>query len=196
MASEALANAISQLASEKLPTDFDRNTAGEQDYEVATVTGRNNRNDFAVDKSRINSTLLTLYGILIKRYVREPDVEIALFDTDSTMAVPLHGVVSQECSIAEAIRKVDELLVNVNALTEKDATEDFSARAFKHSSYPREWPHLSLNASIDDRKADLCLVCTFNTAGQLRSSIRYVFQARNFKISSSIERTDMPVIKL
>lgn len=177
MASEALANAISQLASEKLPTDYDRNTAGEQEYEASSVNGRNNRNDFAVDRSRINSTLLTLYGILVKRYVREPDVEVAFFDGESSMAVPLHGVVSQECSIAEAIRKVEELLINVNPLTEKDATEDFSARAFKHSTYPREWPHLSLNSSIENLKADLCLVCTFNTAGQLRSSIRYVFQA-------------------
>jgi hypothetical protein len=59
-------SALANISSEKFPTDFDRNLSA-QDYELGVVEAGASLSFAKAPSDKIDATLLTLYGVLIKR---------------------------------------------------------------------------------------------------------------------------------
>ena len=61
-----LTAALTQLTNEKLPTDVDRATTGGQPFKLASVSS-SRAFKLAASPYELNSTLLTLFAVLVKR---------------------------------------------------------------------------------------------------------------------------------
>jgi hypothetical protein len=98
--------------------------------------------------------------------VREAEIEIAVLHTPGTATcVPLHGIMSRECSLASAAEQVAVLMGSAEPLERVDQEADLSTRAVLCSGtapLPREWPHVVLDeallADVAQLQPDLCLV--------------------------------------
>lgn len=76
-------------------------------------------------------------------------------------AVPLHGVMGGEGSIAQAVEQVAALLQAVKPLEALPDNADLSSVAFSVATpgpveLPRDWAHVSY-VHVDKRQLDLCL---------------------------------------
>jgi non-ribosomal peptide synthetase-like protein len=186
-------NLLGQIACEKLSTDYDRAAkAEEQEYVPGVVRSASawplldykEHDDEAKDKiaadatsnnddhiGRKQATLLALYGLLMKRYMREPEIELAMvLDDGAWVGVPLHGIAGLKVSIVEAARQIHVLLrdrapLDPVASAAASATDDgnldtqaFVVRDNVLLPPPREWPHLSFTSPPPTFLADICLI--------------------------------------
>lgn len=115
-----LQSTLNKIVSEKMPTDFDRAIkAEEQDYARGSVRSEKSWSlplhwrENVPKTLQKRTTLLALYGILLQRYVREPDIELAVLSEDNTwIGIPLHGILSLDISIADISRRINTLIQN------------------------------------------------------------------------------------
>ncbi len=169
---------------EKLPTDFDR-AAKPEDQPYVRGHVRSAASHWPPfhpphDQLRQHATHLALYGVLVKRYVREPEVGLVLVrkedeDEEGWVGVPLHGVAGLDISLAAAADRVHALLQGCVPL-DNDATatatataedKDLGCTAFCVRSTvlppPPDWPVLSFVGSsspppVACAAAEVCLV--------------------------------------
>jgi non-ribosomal peptide synthetase-like protein len=180
-----LSTLLCQIPCEKLPTDYDRAAkVEEQEYVPGMVRSASTlpllkyhddndtkciKFDGATFKNedplgRKQATLLALYGLLMKRYMREPEIELAMFlEQGAWVGVPLHGIVGLEISIIETARQIHALLRDHASLNSLVSDGDLSTRAFMVRdnvllSPPREWPQLSFMMPPPSCVADICLI--------------------------------------
>jgi len=187
-----LGTLLGQISCDKLPTDYDRASKAEkQEYVPGVVrsalawplldyTDHDDAKDKKADDTtsknddhvgRKQATLLALYGLLMKRYTREPEIELAMvLDDGAWVGMPLHGIAGLELSIAKAAGQVHALLrdrapLDSFASAAASATDggDLSTRAFAMQDNvllppPREWPQLSFMSPPPPCLADVCLV--------------------------------------
>jgi len=180
---------LCQISCEKLPTDYDRAAkVEEQEYVPGVVRSAStlpllkyhDDNDADALNVKFNdipyknedhlgrkqATMLALYGLLMKRYMREPEIELAMIiERGAWVGVPLHGVAGLEISIIEAAKKIHALLQDhapLNSFVSIDG-DDLSTRAFVVRdnmliSPPREWPQLSFVTPLISCVADICMI--------------------------------------
>lgn len=170
-----LQSTLNKIVSEKMPTDFDRAIkAEEQDYARGSIRSEKSWSlplhwrENVPETLQKRTTLLALYGVLLHRYVREPDIELAVLSEDNTwIGIPLHGILSLDISIADISRRIDTLIQNTidlakylqTPLRDNDATScAFLVQGNPLPPPPRVWPHISFESRIPRCRADLCLV--------------------------------------
>lgn len=90
--------------------------------------------------------------------MREPEIEVGFtIDGNRSLGLPLHGVVSQEWTIHEAVDQVASLMNRAKDIRTLGSNVDLLAQPFYYTdSLPREWVHVSF-VNLDARQLDLYL---------------------------------------
>lgn len=163
--SSSTGGGVSPLAlypTEKIPTDFDppsSNAKFRGDITSWVTMTTPSLLPEGAGQEKLSASIVTMIGVLIKRYVREPDLAVGLVQTSSarvgvrSTAIPLHDILSDgTIPLNEAINLVDALLAGAADSYHIEGL-DLTRQAFRYdldhdAAACRLWPHVYIGQDI------------------------------------------------